>query len=69
MEKEYSAAVIPTESVQISLDRSLNRSVSSTTTGVEDHAVVDVDLHDGSNGTTAAASVIRQGFSKLSKEG
>ncbi|XP_073988006.1 uncharacterized protein isoform X2 [Rhodnius prolixus] len=62
VEKEYSAAVIPTESVQISLDRSLNRSVSSTTTGVEDHAVVDVDLHDGSNGTTAAASVIRQGF-------
>ncbi|KAK9510372.1 hypothetical protein O3M35_005172 [Rhynocoris fuscipes] len=60
-DNEYSGAVIPTESVQINLDRSMNRSISSTSTGAQD-AVVDVDLHDGANGTPATTNAIRQGF-------
>lgn len=56
-EDHYSGAVIPAESVQINLDRSLNRSLSSP-----EHAVVDVDLHDTGNNVSSNVGTIRQGF-------
>ncbi|KAL1124038.1 hypothetical protein AAG570_001808, partial [Ranatra chinensis] len=61
-EEKYSGAVIPTESVQITLDRSLNRSIS-THESEERPAVIDVDLHDSANGNANSnTGIIRQGF-------
>ncbi|XP_014253344.1 transmembrane protein 268 isoform X1 [Cimex lectularius] len=57
LETESTAAVIPTESVEITVDRSLNRS------SVEHDHVVDVDLHEPTNGSAPSTGVVRQGFS------
>uniref|UniRef100_A0A0K8SWA3 Transmembrane protein C9orf91 n=1 Tax=Lygus hesperus TaxID=30085 RepID=A0A0K8SWA3_LYGHE len=55
---DYSGAVIPTEPVQVSLDRSITRPVSPPPSD----AVVVVDLQEPNGSANNSSEVIRQGF-------